>query len=91
MSSCGDCGRMIIWARTDQGKAMPLDPEKVLGGNVVLTRGLEPWHGGVRAVDRASVIKPDPAVEAYVHHAVSCPTRRRQRNAKRALPPRKRH
>ena len=37
MSQCRSCGAPLIWARTEAGKAMPLDAEPSLyGGNIRL-------------------------------------------------------
>lgn len=29
MNRCSDCGADILWGRTEAGKAMPLDPERL--------------------------------------------------------------
>lgn len=47
------------WARTVNGKSIPLDPEPVPGGNVELRDGL------------ACVVKPDGAAR-YVSHFATC-------------------
>lgn len=38
-ATCRTCQKPIIWTRTTKGKLMPVDPEPVSGGNVVLTSG----------------------------------------------------
>lgn len=35
-SRCNSCGAEIVWARSEGGRAMPLDAEPVEGGNVEL-------------------------------------------------------
>lgn len=50
-SRCTSCGAAIVWARTDTGRSMPLDPDPVEGGNVQLgadgvARVVGPLFGG---------------------------------------------
>ena len=63
MPNCRTCGVEIIWSRTENGKAIPLDPEPVFGGNVVLE-----CNGAL-----ARVVKPDPGVKRHVSHFKTCP------------------
>lgn len=35
-STCKDCGRPMMWVRTENGKAMPLDVMPFTNGNVVI-------------------------------------------------------
>lgn len=37
MSKCRGCGAELVWGRTSNGKAIPLDPEPTIDGNVLLT------------------------------------------------------
>lgn len=62
---CKKCRAAILWATTPAGKAMPVDPEPVFGGNLVLE---------VDAVGmlRTKVVRAAGDVEAYVAHFVSC-------------------
>jgi hypothetical protein len=70
---CRSCGSKIIWAVTAAGKRMPLDPEPVHAGNIILrerARGLEP---------EAVYVKPDPDESRYISHFVTCPQARKWR------------
>lgn len=37
---CRSCGAPIIWASTERGKAMPVDAQTTLDGNLVLDAGI---------------------------------------------------
>jgi hypothetical protein len=60
---CRGCGADILWSMTEKGKAIPVDPEPVLGGNLVL----ECFNALAR------VVKPDPRIKAYRSHFATCP------------------
>jgi len=60
MSACRSCKQPILWGKTVNGKAMPIDPEPVAGGNVELVDG------------RANVVTPEPDVARYVSHFTTC-------------------
>jgi hypothetical protein len=60
-SACRSCGADIVWAATEAGRRIPLNPKLVLGGNVDLHKGI------------ARVRRPDPAREGYVVHFATCP------------------
>lgn len=36
MAACRTCGAPIEWARTENGKSIPLDPDDVEGGNLAV-------------------------------------------------------
>jgi hypothetical protein len=40
MATCSSCGKPIIWAKTESGKAMPLDPDPSASGNLILIGGV---------------------------------------------------
>lgn len=74
MSDCRSCGAPIRWAVTATGKRIPLDPEPVDGGNVLLH---EPIDGGESI---ATVVGKAPApslfgddAPRYVSHFATCP------------------
>lgn len=71
MSQCKSCGAPIQWVKTDRGKAMPLDPEPVPGGNVVVSK--EPGEEPV-----AHVCEPNEH-SAYVSHFATCPNAKKHR------------
>lgn len=60
---CRGCGADVLWSMTENGKAIPLNPEPVLNGNLVL----ECCNALARRV------KPSPGVKAYQSHFVTCP------------------
>jgi hypothetical protein len=72
VSTCKSCGAGITWAVTSNGKRMPLDPEPVEDGNVVLHPSL---NGGppVATVLSPSPGDPPPVFARYVSHFVTCP------------------
>lgn len=63
MARCRSCGKEINWSRTMKDKPIPIDPEPVLGGNVILEA-----NGAL-----ARVVKPDPGVRRFVSHFSTCP------------------
>ena len=80
MSTCKSCGARIVWAKTTTGKSMPLDPDPVAGGNVVLERDGVGWV--------ARIVQPDPEFERLVSHFATCPNakaHRKDRQAEHAL------
>ena len=74
MSACRSCGAPIKWARTPKGRRIPLDPDPVPDGNIVL-------RGGVAHVDgpAAGGFFDDGAGERYVSHFATCPNARSHR------------
>ena len=63
---CRSCGKPIIWARTEAGKAMPVDALPVATGNLVAT--------GEDTVRYVSKGRPaEPGVPLYVSHFSTCP------------------
>ena len=66
---CRSCKAPVLWAVTERGRPMPVDPDRVPNGNLNL---LDDEHGGAPL---AVVVKPDPAVERYVSHFATCPQR----------------
>jgi hypothetical protein len=53
------------------GKAIPLNPEPIIGGNIELTDGV------------ARVVKPHPAVKLYTSHFANCPSANAHRKERR--------
>lgn len=72
MDTCRSCGAPITWARTSKGKRIPLDPDPVENGNVVVT---DDGLATVLSVERlANVTGP-----RFVSHFVTCPFARQHR------------
>lgn len=79
MAKCSSCHQEIRWAVTEAtGRRMPLDPELVPNGNVLIVDRMTDGHETpiVRVLK-----KGDPAPEggAYVSHFSSCPQASRHR------------
>jgi hypothetical protein len=60
VSICKSCGAPVLWSKTTTGKAIPLNPVPIVGGNLELVDGV------------ARVVKPHPAVKLYVSHFATC-------------------
>jgi hypothetical protein len=78
---CDSCGRPILWALSEYGKPMPLDPEPRADGNIVLRR-----LGGTDQPVAHVLKRHELVAEArHVSHFATCPEsdlhRRRQRRA----------
>jgi hypothetical protein len=73
---CRTCGAPIAWVHTRTGMSMPVDPEPVLGGNLVIDVGLV-----------ATYVEPAPGQRLHVSHLATCPdatTHRRPSKAGRS-------
>ena len=70
MSDCRTCGAPILWAKTERGKNIPLDPEPCDDGNLAVSS----VPGGLLA---RAVGANSPALLAglprHVSHFVTCP------------------
>lgn len=84
MSTCKSCGRQIRWAKTEAGKAIPLDVDPVADGNVVLgDDGVAYVLGRYPAPGTGVVgeVKAHPETPRYQAHFRSCPHARQHRRA----------
>ncbi len=70
VDACKTCKRPIRWAKSVHGRLLPLDPEPVAGGNLVLD------DQGVARVLRPEVPYGGPR---YTSHFVTCPQAREHR------------
>lgn len=69
MAACRSCGESIIWRTTPGGKPMPLDPEPVDHGNVIVLDDRRcRVVGGAAAEDHKR-----EGGELYVSHFATCP------------------
>jgi len=76
-SICKGCGSKIIWVRTIQGKRMPLDPEPVEDGNIVL------MPAGAMVLDaKTAGLGADVGARRYKSHFATCPAARKFRKKK---------
>lgn len=64
MATCRNCSAVIVWAKTEAGKRMPLDAEPVADGNLVLLGGI------ARA---ATAEEKKAGWKLYRPHWASCP------------------
>lgn len=82
-STCRSCGAPVIWALTEAGKRIPVDPEPMAGGNIVLSdKPFRPRPDGVGPavyIPRAHILSQAegmtrrPAPEARQSHFATCP------------------
>ena len=63
-NTCKGCGRKILWARTDDGRAIPLDA--VAPVYEVAT---------VESAERGDTLVARRATDSFVSHFVTCPNR----------------
>lgn len=75
MNHCRSCGADVLWAKTDAGKSMPLDPEPVDDGNVLLYRTPE----GLRAVVMSKGDHVPDNASRHKTHFATCPNAERHR------------
>ena len=73
-ATCSSCNSPVIWARTTNGRAMPLNPTPKVGGNIELRDGV------------AHVVTPDQLVERYTSHFYDCPNAKSHRRPRRREP-----
>jgi hypothetical protein len=77
MSACRSCGAPVIWALSERGRAIPVDAQSCIGGNITLK--YPPIHetdGG--AVEPRAVVGT-PGSGNYVSHFATCPDRAKWR------------
>lgn len=66
--TCGTCGAAVIWLWTPRGKKIPVDPEQVLGGNILIE------GDQTQFLTKVEIEEMKESVEAaYQSHFVSCP------------------
>lgn len=91
---CSSCHASIWWGLTVNGKHMPLDPQPVESGNVIVDQDMRlldklavayegdgpPAEGTpIRVLKKAET--PDPDAPRYVAHFATCPSAVRHRRA----------
>ena len=72
---CRSCKSPVLWVVTSAGESMPLDPDPVDGGNIILTgRTRRTKRGGmapeVKYAADGALFVTDPV---YVSHFATCP------------------
>lgn len=73
-ATCSSCKAPIIWTLTEKGRRMPVDAQKVIGGNIRLEN--DPDGTAPRAV------YVGPNAGDYVSHFVTCPDSREHRRGR---------
>ncbi len=70
MARCRTCAREVLWALTEHGKAIPIDPDPRPDGNIVLRS-----VGGVdqRIAHVLAAAEVAPGAPRYVSHFATCP------------------
>lgn len=75
MSRCQRCNADIIWARTQAGKLMPLDPERRQAGDPAANVAVSRDHTGrflARVLKPTQQDKPEPFEWLAVPHFATC-------------------
>lgn len=70
VETCRSCPARVIWCQTERGKAMPVDADPVVGGNLAL----KPARAGQQPL--AVVVPPAKRAEheaLHVSHFKTCP------------------
>lgn len=83
LGECRDCHGPVAWGRLPTGRAMPLHPGPLPGGNVAVMR-----DAADRLVARVLTSTGPPAQryeQTTVHHAAVCPPRQAERAAAAAM------
>lgn len=76
-SSCRSCQRPVVWAVSEAGKNIPIDPEPKPTGNLVLLTSMR--DGRIYIQARAFDAEQDADLQRYVSHFVTCPDAKRFR------------
>jgi hypothetical protein len=81
-AECRDCGGTIVWVRTAKGKNMPIDPQPVEGGRVVLRGSGD--ERVARVLGRST--RPLPDEPRFESHFATCPARSRRSRSSGSFP-----
>jgi hypothetical protein len=74
MSHCRSCGAPIRWAKTLNGKAIPLDAQPTSAGNIVLHDTGDPNAPKARVLAGADLFDARTAgAELWLSHYATCP------------------
>jgi hypothetical protein len=95
VSVCRECKAAIVWARTEKGKRMPVDPVPVDGGRLILIAEPSKDAGvlfdyrvrAATAAERAICLQIEGApvpVRLWRSHFSTCPAEQRRRHLRAA-------
>lgn len=74
MSSCRSCGAPLRWAKTLNGKAIPLDAEPTSAGNIVLHDTRDPRSPQARVLAGADLLDArSEGTTLWLSHYATCP------------------
>jgi len=71
MSVCKSCGAPVLWSKTTTGKAIPLNPVPIVGGNLELVDGVARYVGA------------SGTIRLYTSHFANCPNADAHRKERR--------
>jgi hypothetical protein len=80
LGTCRACPAKILWAKTERGKPIPLDPDPVPDGNIVVT------DAGIAHFLKSTEMATGPR---YVSHFSTCPKSAHFRKQQRSVGTRK--
>lgn len=83
MSACSSCGKEIIWAITDNGKRMPIDPDPDAHGNVRLSFGRRGEAPSAKVLGKKDLAEREEGAHLYRSHWATCDDADRFRGRRR--------
>lgn len=78
MAKCRSCQAKIVWAITENGKKMPIDPTPVRDGNVIKTGNRVDGLEEVHVISSRDVMEDDQRAR-YTAHFATCPNAKAHR------------
>lgn len=79
----GECNAPIIFAITKNDRRIPLDPEPVTDGNILVTNGLDASGKPAKFAEQVDRATQPPGKALYREHRASCPEREHRRTGPR--------
>lgn len=80
MATCRSCGAQILWAKTESGRLIPLDPERRADGNLAMT-GRQVRSTRQQLVPEVRYVRAGSG--SHVTHFATCPNAAEHREAAR--------